>query len=82
MWLRERQLYQALLRRTLAHVPLASYLVPETWTYEPPFRLKTVDHTRETRSVLNLEHSDQDYGASFDFVFEVFSLSFMPFIKG
>lgn len=44
-----------------------------------PFGLKTADHTRETKVALGIEHSDQYYGASFDFITENFSFSAMPF---
>ena len=45
-----------------------------------PFGIKTPDHTRETRSLVNLHHSDQYYGFSLDYISEKFSFNFMPFI--
>jgi hypothetical protein len=45
-----------------------------------PFGIKTADHTRETRSLVNLHHSDQYYGFSLDYISEKFSFNFMPFI--
>ena len=46
---------------------------------ELPFGLKTVDHTRATRSLIGFGTKDQHYGLQFDYVTEKFSMHFMPF---
>lgn len=45
-----------------------------------PFGLKSVDHTRATKQVLELEQQDQYYGLMLDYVSNRWALHFMPYM--